>query len=211
MRLPRLTLSCCTLALLAGCKPVDDRKEITVEREIGKLAPKAELGLSLRERLGLKPVGAKPDGPPFTWEMPEGWTEAPGSAMRVANFTFGPEGKGECYFTVLPGGGGGLLLNLNRWRKQFGLEEVDQAAAEALPERRFLFGSGKAVDLEGAFQAMGASEAQPGYRLLGVIMPEVQLGDMQVAFFVKMTGPADAVAAQKDNFEAFCDSLRVGK
>jgi len=202
---------------IVGCEPVDDVKEITSVREIGELAPKPQLGLPLRERLGLATPSGLPDtgekssGPPFAWEKPEAWVEVPGSAMRVANFKFGPEGAGECYFTVLPGGGGGLLLNLNRWRKQFGLAEVDQAAADALPDRKFLFGSGKMIDIEGSFTAMAAPAAKEGYRLLGIIMPKVNLGDVEVAFFVKMVGPAAAVEAERANFDAFCDSLKVGK
>lgn len=201
------------LISLIGCGPVDDVKEITSVREIGELASKPQLGLPLRERLGIAAPNAaeKPPGPPFAWEKPETWIEVPGSAMRVANFKFGPEGAGECYFTVLPGGGGGLLLNLNRWRKQLELPEIDQAAADALPDRKFLFGSGKLVDLKGPFTSMGASAVRQDYRLLGVIMPQVTLGDIQVAFFVKMTGPAAVVDAERANFDAFCDSLKVGK
>jgi hypothetical protein len=213
MRLPIQIVPILAILSLSGCKPVNDRKEITVVRDAGEFTPKPQLGLSLKERLGLEsksPAGNEA-GPPFAWDKPEPWREAPASAMRVANFKFGSEDSGECYFTVLPGGGGGLLLNLNRWRKQLGLPEVDQAGADALPDRKFLFGSGKLVDIEGSFTPMGATEAQEGYRLLGVIMPQVTIGDVQVAFFVKMTGPGEVVDAERANFDAFCDSLKVGK
>ena len=45
--------------------------------------------------------------PPFKWEKPESWKNEDQSSMRVANFSFGENSEGECYFTVLPGGGGG--------------------------------------------------------------------------------------------------------
>ena len=199
------------IAMLAACKPVNDRKEIKTVRKMGKLAPAVELGLSLRERVtGKSQEEANPGGSdiPFAWDVPESWKAVPGSAMRMANFTFGESAEGQCYFTMLRGGGG-LLLNLNRWRGQMGLEPIDVATLAGLPEERFLFGNGKFIELDGAFKPMGASEALSDYRMLGLIMPEMDMGGTKVAFFVKMTGPKDLVESQRENFNAFCASLRM--
>ena len=199
------------LAVLAACKPVNDRKEIKTVRKMGQLAPDVELGLDSMERVSgksLEEANAGASDVPFAWDVPDGWQVVPGSAMRMANFTFGESAEGQCYFTMLRGGGG-LLLNLNRWRGQMGLDPVDEAALAALPDRRFLFGNGKFIELEGEFKPMGDTEALPGYRMLGLIMPEMDMGDIKVAFFVKMTGPKALVESELENFNAFCASLRM--
>ena len=112
--------------------------------------------------------------PPFEWTKPEGWNAIERTAMRIANFNFGPDKKGECYFTVLPGGGQ-LLANLNRWRSQMGLSDSTQEEASALPTRQFLFGEGKYVEIEGSYKGFGASESKEGYKMIGIIMPELQI------------------------------------
>lgn len=112
--------------------------------------------------------------PPFEWTKPDEWNALEGTQMRIANFSFGPEKKGECYFTVLPGGGQ-LLANLNRWRGQMGLPDATLEEASALPSRQFLFGDGKYVEIEGSFKGFGASEAKEGYKMIGIIMPELQI------------------------------------
>jgi len=199
------------VVMVASCKPVNDRKEIKTVRKTGKLAPAAELGLPLLERVSgksQKETGSGATDIPFAWDAPAAWKEVPGSAMRMANFTFGESAEGQCYFTILRGGGG-LLLNLNRWRGQMGLDPVDAAALAGLPDKRFLFGNGKLIELDGAFKPMGASEALSDYKMLGIIMPEMDMGEIKVAFFVKMTGPRDLVESQRENFNAFCASLRM--
>tara|TARA_B110000014_G_C20126556_1_gene600744 strand:- start:4680 stop:5330 length:651 start_codon:yes stop_codon:yes gene_type:complete len=112
--------------------------------------------------------------PPFEWAKPDEWDDVEGTKMRIANFSFGPDKKGECYFTVLPGGGE-LLSNLNRWRGQMGLPNATRADADALPSRQFLFGEGKYVEIEGSFKGFGVSEGKDGYKMIGIIMPELQI------------------------------------
>ncbi|MCP4849653.1 MAG: hypothetical protein GY899_17070 [Verrucomicrobiaceae bacterium] len=201
------------VALVASCKPVNDRKEIKTVRKMGKLAPAAELGLPLLERVSGKSqedAGSGATDIPFAWDAPDDWQAVPASAMRMANFTFGESAEGQCYFTMLRGGGG-LLLNLNRWRSQMGLDPIEGEELAKLPDKRFLFGNGKFIELDGAFKPMGASEALSDYKMFGVIMPEMEMGEMKVAFFVKMTGPKQLVESQRENFDAFCASLRIKK
>lgn len=116
--------------------------------------------------------------PPFEWTKPDEWNAVEGTTMRIANFNFGPDKKGECYFTVLPGGGQ-LLANLNRWRSQMGLPDATPEEAESLPSRQFLFGDGKYVEIEGSFKGFGASDAEDGYKMIGIIMPELQIGGLK--------------------------------
>jgi hypothetical protein len=73
----------------------------------------------------------KIDGDRPTWTTPEGWTEEPASGMRAATFVIGDgEDKLECSVIPLPAPGGAassddyLLDNVNRWRKQLGLNAL---------------------------------------------------------------------------------------
>ncbi|MAW12379.1 MAG: hypothetical protein CMO54_11120 [Verrucomicrobiales bacterium] len=113
--------------------------------------------------------------PPFTWVKPESWKDEKQSSMRVANFSFGPNSLGECYFTVLPGGGGGLLANVNRWRKQMSLNDLDLSEVNDLPDRQFLLGVGKFLELEGSFKSVGSTDIREGYKMIGIILPELQI------------------------------------
>ena len=113
--------------------------------------------------------------PPFKWEKPESWKNEDQSSMRVANFSFGENSEGECYFTVLPGGGGGLVANVNRWRKQMNLSELTKDEVDALSDRAFLLGQGKFIELEGDFKSVGSNEVLKNYKLVGIILPELPI------------------------------------
>jgi hypothetical protein len=142
----------------------------------------------------------------FAWDAPAGWTEQPPQgSMRLANLTFGPDGSGECYFGVLGGAGGGLLANVNRWRGQMGLEPVDEAAVDALPERTFFRRAAKFIDVEGTFTSMGGAP-KPGYRMLGLIH-----SGPQFTLYAKLTGPTELVAGEVEAFEQFAASLRLAE
>ncbi len=142
------------------------------------------------------------------WQAPDGWKDAGTKGMRLANFTAGPAGEAECYVTVLAGTGGGVAKNVNRWRAQLGLPDASEADIAALPKITMLGGEGVLVDVEGTYGGSSdgvhaGAETLESYRLLGVI---AQRPDEAV--FVKMTGPANVVAGERDKFVAFAGSLR---
>ena len=136
---------------------------------------------------------------PLAYDLPDGWKKEAPSQFRTLNFSFG-EG-GECYVSRV---GGGLDANLNRWRGQMGLEAQSAKDIMALP-KRLLFGmEATYIELDGDFQGVGAAEAKPGYRMVGLVlsMPEV-------SFFVKMTGPKELLIKNEGNFTKFCESLKL--
>ena len=142
-------------------------------------------------------------GPNFIWDTPEGWTELAPTQLRAANFLVDAESNAECYLTILPGMGGGLVDNVNRWRGQIGLAPQSTTEIEALPKRSLFGNPATIIDLQGAYKGMG-DNAVPGSALLGAIlsMPEGML-------FVKMTGPAEVVDANRDAFDSFCNTLDI--
>lgn len=146
---------------------------------------------------------AGPSGIRFQATTPEGWTPRAGSMMRELNYTLGENGEGECYLSLLPGAAGGLLANVNRWRGQMSQPPIDEAAAAALPKTTLFGREAVFIDIEGAFQGMGAADAKSDYRMLGVILT-ADVGTV----FVKLTGPKALVAANEENFKTFYTSLR---
>ncbi len=192
---------------LGGCgrgKP----RPIAETRELSERERKVHLDASSAERFGEQShahgeAAAPAGGSPFRWEMPEGWEELEATSMRVANFRFGEGGVGECYLTALPGEGGGTAANLNRWREQMGLEPASEEEIAALPTIMFLGQPALYASLDGVFTGMGGAP-QEGYRMLGTI-----LNSEQFTLFVKMTGPADVVGGEEENFKRFCASLRI--
>lgn len=139
-------------------------------------------------------AAAAPEKPAVRWKVPGSWKSAPPASMRYASFTAGPqEGGVDISVVVLPGESGGDLDNVNRWRKQAGLEPVDAAglkkSAGTVKAGKTVF---MTVDLPGPKQHIVA-----GWTLV----------DGKTWFF-KMAGPAAAVAAEKSNFTRFLESVQ---
>jgi hypothetical protein len=111
----------------------------------------------------------------------------------------------EVTFAALGGTGGGLVANVNRWRDQMGLEHVEDAAVADLPRADLMGQSAILVDLDGTYGGMGGPTKIEGAKLLGLIaeLP-------RAALFLKMTGPAEAVEAQRDAFLFLGHSIRMG-
>lgn len=141
----------------------------------------------------------------LVYDTPEGWTEKPGSMMRDINFTFGPNGEGECYVARLPGAGGGLAANVNRWRAQMAAAPLTEEEVAALPTRPLFGQPARFVSVDGSFSpGMGNDQTFPDYRLMGLI-----LAGEAGAVFVKMTGPKALVEQNSAAFDQFVTSLTV--
>ena len=66
--------------------------------------------------------------------MPEGWKTLAAGQMQVAKFAV-PErdgAKAEVFVSVFPSESGGTLANVNRWRRQIGLDPVDEEGLKPL-------------------------------------------------------------------------------
>ncbi|GMV92949.1 MAG: hypothetical protein AMXMBFR82_27270 [Candidatus Hydrogenedentota bacterium] len=136
------------------------------------------------------------------WTAPESWTQAPDKPMRIVTFTMGESGQTECYVTSLSGPAGGVEANVNRWQQQMGQAPLDGPALAELPTITILGKPSPMIEITGDFTDMDG-QGGDAFALLGAICPLE--GE---TLFVKMTGPASEVQANKDEFIAFCESLR---
>lgn len=126
---------------------------------------------------------------------PEGWQEVPPGQMVVAKFVVNKEGgKADVSVSVFPSDTGGTLENVNRWRRQMGLEPVDE---NGLQECTTSLGSG----IDGAPGPVLADLSKDTRRLLGAIVPREGKW-----WFYKMVGDASVVNVEHDTFVQFVKS-----
>jgi hypothetical protein len=148
---------------------------------------------------------ANSGGPKLIYDTPAGWTEKAGSSMRDINFSIGENGEAECYVARLPGAGGGLLANVNRWRSQMGAEPLTEEQVAALPKKPLFGQQASYVVVDGSYKpGMGTTDTFENYRLLGLI-----LASDAGAVFVKMTGPKELLIKNEAAFDQFTNSIDV--
>jgi hypothetical protein len=154
-------------------------------------------------------------GAALKFDAPQGWVaKAPGSSMRVAEFTL-PKVAGDAEDAALAifffgGQGGSVQANLDRWIGQMtqpdGRPSKDLAKTTKISPRGLPI---TLVDVSGTYVAEvspGSTERfnKPGFRLRAAVV-ETKEGP----YFVKLTGPEKTVARWDDAFMGFLKSLRV--
>jgi hypothetical protein len=143
--------------------------------------------------------------PALKYTTPDSWEARPPIVKQgiripiVFRITAAGGREAEATAMSLPGEGGGIKFNIDRWRGQVGLPPTADEAALRQGLRRLKVDGGEAfyVDLAGA--------APNAKRILGAIVPH----GGQTWFFT-LKGPADLVGQQQSNFEAFVTSVRFG-
>jgi len=135
------------------------------------------------------PAAGKP-----RWTAPADWTEVAGGQFLVTKFTIAG-GDAAVNVSSSPGDGGGVAANVNRWRKQLGLDELTGADLA------------KSVTTSGpvTFVTMNGTDARTGQpsAVVGAIV--LQPGH---AWFYKLMGDAKIVAAQKAAFTKFVQEVQ---
>ena len=146
------------------------------------------------------PTGPGSEGKP-AWQVPAGWQETAAGQFLVAKFMVaGPDnGQAAVNVSMSQGDGGGLALNVNRWRGQLGLSPL--AGAELNKEVTSVDTSdGKAsvVDFSGKDGRTGQNA-----RLIAAIVPQGER-----TWFYKLMGNEQVVQAQKDAFTKFIQTAK---
>lgn len=137
------------------------------------------------------------------WEVPTDWKPGRTSSVRRGSFALaGPEGQGaDVAVTVFAGDVGGMLANINRWRGQIGLDPVAEADVAKLTANLDVGGiKATIVDFTGKEVPEGKKSVA---RMLVVTVP--QAGN---SWFFKMVGDEPLVAAQKEAFLKFVQSVK---
>ena len=146
--------------------------------------------------------GAKPGAPAIAYDLPDGWKELPPKQFRDANFTLQRDPSVECFLTIMGGSGGGLQGNIVRWRGQMGLEAPTDDEIARLPKIKLFGADATLIEMTGTYTGRRGGPKE-NYGFLGAFM-EVP----GAALTLKMTGPAEAVTQEKDNFIKLAASFR---
>lgn len=134
------------------------------------------------------------------FDVPDGWSESEGSVMRLASFDVGS--ASDLSVLALPGDGGGLRDNLDRWAGQLGRQPLTDAEFEALPRIPILGRLAPVYAQSGTLTDMRGVE-RANARLVAAF---VQLDDEVLT--VKLTGPEAEVEDHGQAFDHFCRSIR---
>lgn len=140
----------------------------------------------------------------FDYDLPDGWKELPPTRDRVVNLQPGGDAAAACTLSFLPGSAGGLVDNVNRWRRQMGADPLPAETVAGLPTHPLLNRDATLVEVSGSFAGMGQGEALPDQQLLGLIVSEEQ-----GSLFLKFTGPRALVEAERSAFLDFARSLHL--
>lgn len=189
-------------ALVAAQKPafLEFLKSVSfVSEPAGGMPPMAggmpPMGGGMMAPAGGGDAPAKP-----AWTVPAGWKEEPPTQMLIAKFLAADgDAKAEITVSAFPGDVGGLLANVNRWRRQIGLPPIEDAdLAKTVSEIDAQGGKAKLVDLDGVDAKSGQKA-----RLVGVIVPQATQ-----TWFYKLMGDEKVVAREKDALVKFVQSVK---
>lgn len=138
----------------------------------------------------------------YTATRPADWQAIP-PRSEFYLMSFDVSGGVRCDVAVT---GGGLEGNLQRWFNQFEDAAWPNGGLSSFAPITLAQFDGYLVELEGRYSPGMGSPAQGQAALLGAAAADAT-GTGAQTITVKMTGPAAAVAAQRENFLAFCSSL----
>ena len=161
------------LIAVAGCGPSEDIRRYKAPKDptwrmIGaivsakdatwffKVAAPTDRIAAVQEEVLSFVRGLRPEEGDVKWTVPPGWKEEKGGPARQASFKFGDrDPKLELTVVRLPGDGGGLAANVNRWREQLGLDRATEAEVASMVRKA---GEAQVVDLIGPTRpVMGGS------------------------------------------------------
>ena len=147
-----------------------------------------------------KPAVQAPAKPAILLSPPEGWMETEGSAMRAASFGIvDPKGiSADVSVIPLAGDSGTVLDNVNRWRAQIKLAAIDSAEDPELGT--------KIEGPAGEYFLTHMVSTKPLVEGKKAAISTAILKKGNVTWFFKMSGVAELVAANRDEFEAFVRS-----
>lgn len=142
------------------------------------------------------PPPRDPGKAPLTYKVPPGWREVPSSSPIVAASLAVSDGDKMARMLATPLRGampGGLLANINRWRGEVGLGNLDEAEMLKLPMRSQRIGDsdGRLLELAGKDEHSHVAWVQR----------------KGTTWFFKFRGPAAVIERHKGAFAAFLQSI----
>ncbi|MDQ8204561.1 hypothetical protein [Pelagicoccus sp. SDUM812003] len=134
---------------------------------------------------------------------PKGWVESEGSSLRIASYKIEKEGLPPADFAItsFPGDTGGLTANVNRWRRQIGLEpwSPDQVTGAMTT-----FTSANGLKFR-SFDLKSSAEGQRSEGDQRILVAILEHGGR--SWFFKLRGDALLLETQRNKFRALLESV----
>ncbi len=134
---------------------------------------------------------------------PAGWVETPGNSIRLASYSISKEGYPPADFSItsFPGDTGGLVANVNRWRRQIGLSPWDASQVSAAAQQLT-----NAASLEfKVFELKPSSDKEKSVSDEWIRVAIMEKGGK--SWFFKLKGDAVLVDLQSDEFKSLLQSV----
>ncbi len=180
------------IALLAGC---DKPAEVTVDES--RVVTMRDTGLKLNATSNDR-FQEPGTGPFIAGTVPANWLAQPSSSFRLLSYRFGTGGD-----VAVGISSGGLLENVNRWLGQFGQDPLAEADLAKLEQGEVVGAKGVWVEAAGDYSPGMGQPPRAAQSLYGLV---AEKGGRIVT--IKMTGPAEELAAQKSALKVFAATLR---
>lgn len=139
----------------------------------------------------------------LAFTAPSGWVESSGSSIRIASYSISKEGYPPADFAItsFPGDTGGLVANVNRWRRQIGLApwSAEKVAAAVQPLKN-------AAGLQfKVFELKPETDAEKSVSDEWIRVAIMEKGGQ--SWFFKLKGDAVLVDLQRDEFKSLLQSV----
>ena len=160
---PALHLAAVAVVALTGCDSAAPSTR-TVELEPAKRVSTATR-LGFRPRIQLDHV------------TPPGWVKRPAKSFRLIDMALPGTGETTCLVSFVPGAAGGVVANVNRWRRQMQLDPITPEETSQLPRAPLLGQSAVVLELEGTYADSMRDMQRPGWKMLGAMARYEATGD----------------------------------
>ncbi len=205
--LPKLLIFPCLAALLqytVGCDRDDSGIKVYKVSKAPASSPPQMPPMAARSE-SAQPASQQATPLQIIGNAPSEWQGQPASQMRQASFHVNgeDEAQADISLVVLGGTAGGSLDNVNRWRNQLGEPPITETELESSSQRvSTAIGEGLLVDIEGTASGKSKNDG----RIVAIILRRG--GE---SWFFKMRGNAELVGSQKDAFQRWVESVRIGR
>jgi len=139
--------------------------------------------------------------PQLDWSIPEGWHDAGPSEMSPANFAITNDlGEASVSVIPLPGQTVGELDVINIFRERFRMPRLDQAGLSELAQTTPI-----GPDEGNLYDMLSEADANhPAGRVLVAVLKQRAFN-----FYIRLTGEASVIDAEKEAFLQFLKSLSI--
>ena len=193
----------CAALFFVSCKRKDEIRVYEVIVPPGASAP-AQPSMGSAQPAGpAAAAAAAVSNVAVKWKAPATWETQPLSNLINKGYYRLPEISGsqpELTISAYPGAAGGLTANVNRWRRQIGMPELE--AAELEKEIGSIEVGGQTLRV---CELVGNRPDGTATFVLGAV-----LSLPEETWFFKMTGQAPALEAARTIFRDFINSLEIG-